>query len=111
PRPRRGGLLMMIRLSMSSLAGTARTLVAVGSSRLCSMLATILAATPLSGLVEEPALGAGPSGLAAAGAATTGAGVSAGAAGTGAGAGAATGSAAAAGAACGAAPLESAPGL
>jgi hypothetical protein len=38
-----------MRLSMSSLAGTARTLVAVGTVRLDSMLATTRAAAPRSG--------------------------------------------------------------
>src|SRR4051812_304379 len=80
PRPRRRWLLMMMRLSMSSLAGTARTLVAVGSSSDCSMLATMRAAMPLSGLVSAPAAGAGPvAGLAAAGLAAAGAGACVGA--------------------------------
>src|SRR4051794_23720957 len=48
PRPRRRWLLMTTRLSMSSLAGTARTLVAVGTARLASMLTTVRAAAPLS---------------------------------------------------------------
>ena len=39
---------MTIRLSTSSLAGTARTLVAVGTVRLASMLVTTRAAAPLS---------------------------------------------------------------
>ena len=46
---------MMMRLSMSSLAGTARTLVAVGSSSDCSMLATMLRGDAL----ERLGLGAG----------------------------------------------------
>ena len=37
---------MTMRLSMSSLAGTARTLVAVGTGRLASMLATVRAGAP-----------------------------------------------------------------
>ena len=56
PRPRGRWLLMTMRLSMSSLAGTARTLVAVGTSRLASMLVTTRAAGPLSG-VTPSALG------------------------------------------------------
>src|SRR3954471_24797013 len=91
PRLRRRWLLMMMRLSISSLAGTARTLVAVGSSRLCSMLATILAATTLSGLVTAPAPGVGPSGLAGTGAAAGGAAAGGAVAGAGAGVAAATG--------------------
>ena len=50
PRPRCSALLMTVRLSMSSLAGTARTLVAVGTARLASMLVTTRAAGPLSGV-------------------------------------------------------------
>src|SRR4051794_26334199 len=42
---------MTTRLSMSSLAGIARTLVAVGTARLVSMLATTRAAAPRRGLV------------------------------------------------------------
>ena len=37
---------MTMRLSIRSLAGTARTLVAVGTARLASMLVTVRAATP-----------------------------------------------------------------
>src|SRR3954452_12931210 len=48
PRPRRRWLLMTTRLSISSLAGIARTLVAVGTARLASMLETTRAAAPLS---------------------------------------------------------------
>src|SRR4051794_22941365 len=48
PRPRWSALLMTVRLSMRSLAGTARTLVAVGTARLASMLTTTRAAGPLS---------------------------------------------------------------
>src|SRR4051812_42004823 len=54
PRPRRRWLLMTTRLSMSSLAGTARTLVAVGTVRLASMLATVRAAAPFSGRLDAP---------------------------------------------------------
>ena len=39
---------MTIRLSTSSLAGTARTLVAVGTARLAVMLLTVRAAAPRS---------------------------------------------------------------
>src|SRR5215204_1864834 len=46
PRARRRWLLMTMRLSASSLAGTARTLVAVGTARLVCMLATTRAAAP-----------------------------------------------------------------
>src|SRR3954454_6574469 len=49
PRVRLRWLLMTIRLSASSLAGTARTLVAVGTLSEASMFCTIRAATPLSG--------------------------------------------------------------
>src|SRR3982750_626269 len=49
PRPRRRWLLMTTRLSISSLAGMARTLVAVGTARLASMLLTTRAAAPRSG--------------------------------------------------------------
>jgi hypothetical protein len=40
---------MMFRSTSSNLAGTSRTLVAVGTVRLASMLETILAETPRSG--------------------------------------------------------------
>ena len=40
---------MTTRLSTSSFAGTARTLVAVGTARLASMLVTVRAAAPFSG--------------------------------------------------------------
>src|SRR5690242_10182298 len=67
PRPRLRWLLMTMRLSMSSLAGTARTLVAVGTSRLASMLVTVRAATPLRRTSSAPAGTAGAgAGLAAA---------------------------------------------
>src|SRR6478735_9414813 len=54
PRARLRWLLMTIRLSISSFAGTARTLVAVGIVRLASMLATTRAAGPLSWTVSGP---------------------------------------------------------
>src|SRR5256885_5894601 len=60
PRPRARWLLMTIRLSASSFAGTARTLVAVGTVSDWSMLATIRAATPRSTVVCAPAAGARP---------------------------------------------------
>src|SRR4051794_7802380 len=48
PRDRVRWLLTTIRLSMRSFAGIARTLVAVGISRLDSMFVTVRAAAPLS---------------------------------------------------------------
>src|SRR5215469_14155679 len=48
---------MTIRLSMSNLAGIARTLVAVGTPRLASMFATVRAAAPRSLDVWAPAGG------------------------------------------------------
>src|SRR3954452_20640367 len=48
PRPRRRWLLMTTRLSISSFAGIALTLVAVGTVRLASMLETTRAAAPLN---------------------------------------------------------------
>jgi hypothetical protein len=82
---------MTIRLSMSSLAGTERTLVAVGTARLDAMFVTVLAAAPrslvtsastaagggeadplLEGALGEPE---GPGGAAGAGSAATGAGL------------------------------------
>src|SRR5881275_1305162 len=56
PRARRRWLLITTRLSKSSLAGTARTLVAVGTCSDCSMLATTRAAAPRSGVVVGAAL-------------------------------------------------------
>src|SRR6478752_5776937 len=47
PRARARWLLMTMRLSQSSLTGTDRTLVAVGTVRLASMLATVRAGAPL----------------------------------------------------------------
>src|SRR3954447_15248164 len=90
PRERARWLLMTMRLSASSLAGTARTLVAVGTVSERFMFLTTAAAAPRSGDCAPPATGA--VGFAAAGAAAL------------AGAGAAGGGAAAlgfgAGAAC-----------
>src|SRR5271169_1396656 len=59
PRPRRRWLLMTIRLSASSLAGIARTLVAVGTARLAVMLVTVRAAAPRSLLPSVPWGGVG----------------------------------------------------
>src|SRR5580693_4017847 len=64
PRPRRRWLLMTIRLSASSLAGTARTLVAVGTARLAVMLVTVRAAAPRSLLTSVPSGGVGGEGRA-----------------------------------------------
>src|SRR5690349_8871798 len=47
PRARARWLLITMRLSHSSLTGTDRTLVAVGTVRLASMLATVRAGAPL----------------------------------------------------------------
>src|SRR5690348_17213677 len=106
PRPRPRWLLITMRLSMSSLAGTDRTLVAVGTARLAVMLVAVRAPAPRSRVCSASAAGRGPS----VGAGPVGAGprlaagplaagplaVGGGSAGTGAGAGAATGAAAAA---------------
>src|SRR5690349_18838953 len=103
PRPRLRWLLMTMRLSTSSLAGMARTLVAVGTDRLADMLAAVLAAVPRSRTSVPPAArdpaGAGAAGGAFgavgwAGAAVAGPGAAAGA---GAGAGPAVGGRAGAG--------------
>ena len=48
---------MTTRLSISSLAGTARTLVAVGTWRLDSMLVTTRAEAPRSGLTSSSLTG------------------------------------------------------
>src|SRR6478672_6868969 len=63
PRLRCRWLLMTTRLSMRSLAGTARTLVAVGTARLLSMFVTTRAAGPRSGTVSSSLVG--PVGLTA----------------------------------------------
>ena len=57
-------LLITMRLSASSFAGTARTLVAVGTVSDCSMFLAIAAAAPRSGLRSSP--GAGRTGVAVA---------------------------------------------
>ena len=49
PPTRRSWLLRILRLASSSRAGTTRKLVAVGTSRLASMLATMRAAAPRKG--------------------------------------------------------------
>ena len=67
PRPRRRWLLMTIRLSASSLAGIARTLVAVGTARLAVMLVTVRAAAPRSLLTSVPSGGVGGEGRAGVG--------------------------------------------
>src|SRR5213079_3432115 len=97
PRLRRRWLLITVRLSARSLAGTARTLVAVGTVRLVSMLATTRAAAPLSGVVSAPTGAAAGRGVAV----SAGTGAVAGAA-VGAGAGAVVGAAGAGAAAAGA---------
>src|SRR5690348_3526553 len=96
PRPRARWLLITIRLSASSFAGTARTLVAVGTCSEASMFDTMRAATPRIGDVWAPAGAAGvTAGAALAGAAAAGAGAAA----VGAGADGADGATAGAGAA------------
>src|SRR4051795_8129440 len=65
PRERARWLLMTMRLSASSLAGTARTLVAVGTFSEAFMFLTTLAAAPRSGICLAPAAGAFAAGLAA----------------------------------------------
>src|SRR6476469_807585 len=59
---------MTVRLSMSSLAGTARTLVAVGTARLACMLVTTRAAGPFSVVTSPPPVEVVPGAFAAAGA-------------------------------------------
>src|SRR3954465_11531661 len=85
PRARLRWLLMTTRLSISSLAGTARTLVAVGTSSEASMLETTRAAGPLSTAVLVAAVVAGvvAAVVAASRGTWTGAGGAAGAAGAG----------------------------
>src|SRR4051812_49691096 len=56
---------MTMRLSASSLAGTARTLVAVGTVSEAFMFLTTLAAAPRSGICLAPAAGALAAGFAA----------------------------------------------
>src|SRR3954468_21313667 len=59
PRERARWLLITTRLSISSLAGTARTLVAVGTWRLDSMLVTTRADAPRRGLTSPSLSGPG----------------------------------------------------
>ena len=68
PVVRASWLLRMSRLTSSSRAGTVRTLVAVGTPRLASMLATIREAAPRSGVASSftAAIGASGAGAAAA---------------------------------------------
>src|ERR1700722_11928807 len=92
PRVRLSWLLITTRLSIISLAGIARTLVAVGSSSDIDMFFTTAAAAPRNTWTSSPSPGGGPAGLAA-GAGAVGAPLpdadgAAGAAGGGAGAGA-----------------------
>ena len=71
PRALARWLLITVRLSMRSLAGTALTLVAVGTERLASMLSTTRAATPRSGTSSTSSRAtAGAAGLSTWGAAT-----------------------------------------
>ena len=67
PRPRLRWLLMTIRLSISSLAGTVRTLVAVGTDRLAAMFSAVRAAAPRRRIsVASAGTAAAAAGLAAA---------------------------------------------
>ncbi len=50
PRLRARWLLITVRLSISNLAGSDRTLVAVGTAKLASMLDTTRAVAPRSGV-------------------------------------------------------------
>src|ERR1700749_4531106 len=54
---------MTIRLSISSLAGTARTLVAVGTSSDADMFLTTAAAAPRSTCTSSPSAGGGAAGV------------------------------------------------
>src|ERR1700679_4027811 len=70
PVVRANWLLRIWRFTSSRRAGTVRTLVAVGTPRLASMLATIREAAPLRTTASsDPAAGAGPRTAAGAGAA------------------------------------------
>src|ERR1700758_4663146 len=68
PRLRLSWLLMTIRLSIISLAGMARTLVAVGTSRDADMFLTPAAAAPRSTCNSSPSAGATAAAFGAAGA-------------------------------------------
>src|ERR1700753_684111 len=74
---------MTIRLSISSLAGTARTLVAVGTSSDADMFLTTAAAAPRSVCSSSPSAGGGLAALTRAGAARSSEAVPAGAGGGG----------------------------
>src|SRR5215831_275781 len=67
PRPRARWLLITMRLSLSSLAGMDRTLVAVGTVRLAAMLSAVRAAAPRSRSWVPSATAAAPAALAGAG--------------------------------------------
>src|SRR5580704_3163182 len=68
PVVRASWLLRICRFTSSSRAGTVRTLVAVGTARLASMLATMRDAAPRSGTGTSPATGSPtPAGAAAVG--------------------------------------------
>jgi len=66
PRVRLRWLLMTIRLSIISLAGMARTLVAVGTSSDADMFLTTVAVAPRSTCTSSPSAGGGPAGRAGA---------------------------------------------
>src|ERR1700761_8877132 len=63
PRVRLSWLLITVRLSIISLAGMARTLVAVGRSSDWDMFLTTAAAAPRSTCTSSPSPGVGPVGL------------------------------------------------
>ncbi len=68
PVVRASWLFRIRRLTSRSRAGTVRTLVAVGTARLASMLATIREAAPRSGVASSlPAVARGGAGAAAVG--------------------------------------------
>src|ERR1700761_5064959 len=73
PRVRLSWLLMTIRLSIISFAGTARTLVAVGTSRDADMFLTTAAAAPRSICTSSPSTGWGVGAFAAGAAGAVGA--------------------------------------
>src|ERR1700756_1101084 len=68
PRLRLSWLLMTVRLSIMSLAGTARMLVAVGTSRDADMFLTTAAAAPRSACNSSPSTVGGGAAFGAAGA-------------------------------------------
>src|SRR5215207_6135196 len=63
PRARARWLLITILLSMSSLTGTERTLVAVGTLRLASMFCAVRAGAPRSTVSDGSSLAAGFAGF------------------------------------------------